>query len=884
MEFLSPSCPFERFADPEARHSLRVESGGERLSLSVVSFEGEEGLSTPFRFDVVVVMASEAEARTRELLGAPAELAMRQHDEHGGRTVRGVVTEVRTGLAASDEGSAHAVIRIAPRVALAAHRRDTRVFQDLSVPACLSRVLRSYDVELSWRVAGAAPARSYCVQYEESDLDFVQRVLAEEGLSWFTEATAEGRESLAVVDGPSGWRPIAGDPLLPYVEHSGVAARADRVSSFEATDRVGVGAVALRGYDLTCPTSDLDASARVDRALDAIDERDAELYLHHDDSQEPDVRRSRAVHRLAQARREVELAEGRSGCERLAPGRVFVLSDHRAGSLDRRWVVTRLSHKGRRLDGERGSSTAEASDYENSFRCAPAERACPPAVPSRRIVQVTETATVTGPSGEEIHTDGLGRVKVRFHWDRRARRETDTSCWVPVAQSWAGAGFGAQFIPRVGMEVIVSFLGGDPDRPIVVGCLPSAAAPPPFALPENKTRSGIRTRTSPEGHTGNELMFEDLSGREELGLFAKRDLSLRASRDAEHSVGGELRVQVGGDHVVSTAGAYELSVDGVVRTQAGVLRHDETLGAHLSHVGGRRAEEVAGDWSAAAGGALSLRSHGHATMSAGGGEDEATLTLRATGDVEVSSEECVEITARTRLVLRCGESSIVLTPEGVEILAPKVTVRGEAGVRAEGASSALSLGDEEALVVSRRVRMFSRDASVTLDRDASVRGREVLLNCDTDEAPGAEPEPDEPERKALKLRVTDTSLAPLARCHYHVVARGETLRGVTDEEGRVSARVLARARQATVTVWTADYPRGPRREWVVSLEDVAPATKVEGVKSRLRNLGWFDGTVDAIEDDTLRDALGSFQREQGLVPTGVIDDPTRARLVSLHGG
>ncbi|MBK6530952.1 MAG: hypothetical protein IPF99_15465 [Deltaproteobacteria bacterium] len=498
---------------------------------------------------------------------------------------------MRTGLAGSNEGSAHAVIRIAPRVALAAHRRDTRVFQDLSVPACLSRVLRSYDVELSWRVAGTDPARSYCVQYEETDLDFVQRILAEEGLSWFTEATAEGREALAVVDGPSGWRPIAGDPLLPYVEHSGVAARADRVSSFEATDRVGVGAVALRGYDLTCPTRDLDASSRVDRALDAIDERDAELYLHHDDSQEPDVRRSRAVHRLAQARREVELAEGRSGCERLAPGRVFVLSDHRAGSLDRRWVVTRLSHKGRRLDGERGTSTAEASDYENSFLCAPAERACRAAgsVAAHRPGHRDRDGGRTVRRRDPHRRPGPGAGALPL--GPRAANETDTSCWLPVTQPWAGAGWGTQFIPRVGMEVLVTFLGGDPDRPIVVGCLPSAAAPPPFALPENKTRSGIRTRTSPEGHTGNELMFEDLAGREELGLFAKRDLSLRASRDAEHSVGGDLRSAVGGDHVVPTAGAYEPSVDGVVRTQAGVRPHDDTSGRTSRH---RRASRRGG--------------------------------------------------------------------------------------------------------------------------------------------------------------------------------------------------------------------------------------------------------------------------------------------------
>ncbi|MFO0628870.1 MAG: type VI secretion system tip protein TssI/VgrG [Polyangiales bacterium] len=866
----------------QAGHTLVIDAphGDE---LTVVSFEGEEALSRPFAFDVVVATGHDLEHLARNLLGADAMFTIAPDRDGPTRVIHGVVADVHTGLPMPARGAPRARLRITPRVALAAHRRDTRVFQDLTVPAVLATTLRAYGVELAWRVEAPQRPRTYSVQYEETDLDFMQRLLAEEGVAWFTEHDSVNDnvvERIVCVDVPTRWRPLPGELSLPFSAAAGMLTREEHATRFEAAEAVGVGAVAVRGYDLSFPLREFDAATRDPRVLQHLDEGNAEVYLHHDEGQEPDVRRSRARHRLAQARRDIERAEGASNCVRICPGAFFALIDHPTASLDRRWVPTRVTHRGRNADTE-GYATGEGVRYENEFACVPAERPFPPAIPPRRILQVTETATVVGPPGEDIHVDALGRVQVRFHWDRRATRE-NTSCWIPVMQPWAGTGWGTQFLPRVGMEVLVTFLGGDPDRPVILGSIPSSSAPPPYSLPDNRTRSGIRTQCSPGGDGGHELLFEDLTGQERVELNSRGALHLRATNHAELVAGQGISLTTGGSVGVTAGGDHDLRVDGSVRVQAAGDRVESVRGAHFAEVGGRRGEVIAGDWSVDAGGTIALAADGDVSLEAGRTEP-ATFTLRSSRELSLNGGERIEIHAQTEIVLRCGESAIVITPAGVEIVAPRVTVSGESGVHAAGGAATFALGDEEAIVSARRVKLFSPDASVSLDRDAHVRGREVLLNCDDEPRPEAAADPRETPRVPLRLRVTDTALNALAHKHFHVHAGGETIKGETDGDGRVTARVLASAKAATVTVWTGAYPKGPRREWRVKLDKLAPLESPRGLKERLRNLGWYEGAVDDLADDALVQALREFQADNQIAPSGAADDATRAKLASLHG-
>ena len=186
--------------------------------------------------------------------------------------------------------------------------------------------------------------------------------------------------------------------------------------------------------------------------------------------------------------------------------------DHGIDALDGHYVVARVEHTGRAPEAAPGRQPV----YENRFVCVPAEVALRPKRPKRLLQQVVETAVVVGPAHEEVYTDEHGRVKVQFPWDLAGKNDARSSCWVRVAQAWAGAGWGFQFVPRIGMEVVVTFVGGDVDRPLITGCVPNAINVPPFMLPAQRTRSGIRTRTTPKGEGGNELSFEDRKGAEEI--------------------------------------------------------------------------------------------------------------------------------------------------------------------------------------------------------------------------------------------------------------------------------------------------------------------------------------------------------------------------------
>jgi len=296
---------------------------------------------------------------------------------------------------------------------------------------------------------------------------------------------------------------------------------------------------------------------------------------------------------LRQKRRRARGGGGESGCPGLTPGHVFALDDHPLGRFNRSWVVTAVRHEGYATAPE---NVAEWQVYRNRFECAPAEVTfCPPR-PKQRSVVAALTATVVGPPGEEIHTDAQGRIKVHFHWDRSGRR-ADASCWIRTMQSWGGANWGAQFIPRVGMEVVVAFDGGDPDKPIVLGCLYNGTHPTTFPPVSDKTRSGFRTSSSPGGQGFNELSFEDAAGKEQIYVHAQRDLdevierdhTRHVKRDTVTHVDGNRKTTVSGDASNVVRGKREEHVVGDASSQVDGNRIDVVIGTEDRRVSGHRA-------------------------------------------------------------------------------------------------------------------------------------------------------------------------------------------------------------------------------------------------------------------------------------------------------
>ena len=576
--------------------------------LDVRSFRGTEAMSQPFCFDVLVATTVDPDGLEDELLGATARFTLRSPDGSA-RVIEGVVCEIRAQEDLLPHERHLCRLRIEPRLSLAGLRRNTRIFQHLPVTEIVDAVLREHHVACEWRLDNKYPVRTYCVQYAETDLAFVQRLLAEDGIFYvFAEPAAKdgGREVIVCLDAAEGYVPIEGNRSLAFQSAEGMVGGGEHVHRFKLERRVRSGAVTLHDYDFARPSLDLTAKERLAEPARRIDERNLEVYEHHGERHDPDVRRSLARGMLGGLRSDAVLGTGRSGCRRLAPGRVFRLGEHEVARLNRDYVVTTVAHEGHRSeqrmsDGAAGE-TRHKPNYLNRFECVPAAVAFRALIPARHPSQVVETAVVVGPPGEEIYTDPLGRVKVQFHWDREGQRNEHSSCWIRVAQAWAGAAWGFQFVPRVGMEVLVTFLGGDLDRPLVTGCVFNGEHPLPYALPEHKSRSGIKTASTPGGRGSNELRFEDAAGREQLYLHAQRDLDAVVENNCSDVVHGhETRTvdknrsrTVRGHESVAVGHSQRVSVEGDhVRTVKG----NEVVTVHknlVMHIVGRQTIQVDG--------------------------------------------------------------------------------------------------------------------------------------------------------------------------------------------------------------------------------------------------------------------------------------------------
>lgn len=428
--------------------------------LRVISFEGHEELNGLFSFDVVFWTKDLDESQMEAaILGAPVSLGM--HVPGGAsRWVRGIASCLT--LEGKHDGGRHAFrISLVPRLWLLGKRVNSRIFQDKTVQEIVDVVLGEWGVAHDWNLLAKYPQRQYCVQYQESDMQFVLRLLAEEGIFWsFDHPDGDAgavTERLVLADSARTYAPINGDPGLLFRQQIGDGAmKADEnhILDFRLRSRIEPTRVVLRDYDFRRPLLNLTSAAPDPSVASAASSGGQtpplEIYDHHGEYEETDADTGNAGVHLEQLRSGAREAEGKSVCRRLQPGRRFDLTDHDIDRLNAGWVVTHVHHHG--IAQEPAKKGARI--YENRFRCAPVEVPCRPARPPRLTKQVIESAVVVGPEGQEIFTDAHGRIKVQFHWDREGRRNEHSSCWMRVMQAWAGTGWGFQFIPRIGAEVM----------------------------------------------------------------------------------------------------------------------------------------------------------------------------------------------------------------------------------------------------------------------------------------------------------------------------------------------------------------------------------------------------------------------------------------------
>uniref|UniRef100_UPI00148D1796 type VI secretion system tip protein TssI/VgrG n=1 Tax=Pseudomonas aeruginosa TaxID=287 RepID=UPI00148D1796 len=431
-------------------------------------------------------------------------------------------------------------------LAYLAQRNNQRIFQHLTVPQIVALILEEHGIladAYRFQLGTRYPEREYCVQYDESDLHFVQRLCAEEGIHFHFRHSAEAH--LLVFGDDQTVFPRLGRPTA-YVHDSGLVADEPVIKRFSLRLASRTTRTTRRDYDFEKPRLLLEAGNRP--AADAPAEPDLEDYDYPGrfvDRQRGKLLNQRALERHRADRR---LGEGVSDQPLLVSGHFLEIAEHPRAEWNDLWLLSEVFHEGKQpqvLEENVTSDTSASTDdfqqgYRNRFLATPWEVFFRPPLehPKPRVLG-SQTAVVTGPPGEEIHCDRYGRVRVQFHWDREGQGDDKSSCWLRVASGWAGNGYGGIVIPRVGMEVLVDFLEGDPDQPLVSGCVYHAAHPVPYELPANQTRSVFKSLSSPGGGGYNELRIEDRKGQEQIFVHAQRDWDENIEHDQKIRVGHE---------------------------------------------------------------------------------------------------------------------------------------------------------------------------------------------------------------------------------------------------------------------------------------------------------------------------------------------------------
>lgn len=709
--------------------------------LRVVRFVAREGVSELFQLEIIVVTET-PELSFADLADKPALLTM-QGDEP--RYLHGRVERLRVGDAGKKLTSF--AFTVVPSTFRLHHRTDCRIFQQKTAPDIIEAVLKGAGLAAGtdYRLAlnASYETREYCVQYRETDFAFISRLMEEEGIFYFFEHS-EDKHVLVLGDAVSVHTPIAGEASVIFRAPLGALMSGEHVQRFHHTEEVRSGKVTVRDFDFKKPKLQLEGQA------ESSTHSDLELYDHPGDFEKPPVGGAIAKRRIEERAALKTLGQGESAVTRFTPGLNFTLAEHARESMNREYTITRVEHRGAE------PAMGEAADgdmvrYENHFECIPSDVPFrPPFVTPRPTIKGVQSAIVTGPPGEEIHVDEHARVKVQFHWDRLGKNDDKSSCWIRVSQLWGGEGWGAMWIPRVGHEVLVDFMDGDPDRPVITGRVYHGTNVPPYALPANKTRSTIKSNSTPGGGGSNELRFEDKKGSEEIYLHGQKDWTILIENDKNQKVGHDETREVVHDRTLQTGHDQKEKVGNDETFEIGHDRKKKVGNDEVEEIGHDRTITVANDHTESIGNNLTISTTATKTEDVGKDASETigtdkSVTVGANYKVDVASSLTETIGADQstdvaltkivkvgdKLTITVGSSKISIEKSGA------VTVEGvDVTVKSSGATKVEATGNVE-VKSSAEVKIEASGkvdvkSTGTMDVNASgpvkVKGAQVGIN------------------------------------------------------------------------------------------------------------------------------------------------------------
>jgi type VI secretion system secreted protein VgrG len=652
-----------------------VTSLGEALLFN--RLEGSDGLSRNGEYRVTV-LSRRGDIQADELLGRSVSTVV--------RTPWGSDREFN-GLAVGfyqvgQQGRYHQyLIVVRPWTWLLTRTSDCKIFQEKTVRDIISAVLADHPyADFEFQLTGSYRPWTYCVQYRESDFNFLARLMEQEGMHFFFRHKG-GKHTLVIADGAQAHEAADFYDTLPYVEPEAARARQEEgVREWSHGSEIQPTRFIQRDFNFEKPRADMQADAHPARPLKHDYAATFEVFDYPGEYADRSEGQRLATVRMEEMRHQFDVFNGESNAAGLTTGGLFRLSEHPRNDQNQEYLIVSADYHVEESPPE--SEVARTELFSIRFRAIPSAQSFqPPRLTPKPIVQGPQTAIVVGKAGEEIHTDKYGRVKVQFHWDRYGKKDENSSCWIRVSHPWAGQNWGMIAIPRTGQEVIVEFLEGDPDRPIITGRVYNADQMPPYALPANMTQTGIKTRSSKGGGVDNfnEIRFEDKKGSEQLYIHAERNQDCVVENDETLSVGHDRTKTVGNDEKTEvkhdrteTVGNNETITIGKDRTES--VGGNETVsitkdratsieGNETLSVTRNRDESVQGNESVSVTGKLD-----HSITGAASYTSTTSITLSVGGST-------VEIKP-TSIILSFGASSIKIDAMGIAQMGPKISLNG----------------------------------------------------------------------------------------------------------------------------------------------------------------------------------------------------------------
>jgi type VI secretion system secreted protein VgrG len=718
----------ELMAITQEKHRIAITTPLGKDVLLLRGFSGSEAISQLFHFDLDLLSENDS-IKFQDVVGKNVTLHVNAADGSK-RHFNGFISRFSQG--AQDGRLTAYRAQFVPWLWFLTRTADCRIFQNQKAPDIIKKIfsdLKFHDFEL--RLFGAYTPRDYCVQYRETDFNFVSRLMEEEGICYYFDHQ-DGKHVLILADDPSAHKPCPNQKTARCGFYGrGITYEGDLVTEWHYHEEFRPGAWAQTDYNFETPSTSL--------AVTVNGKNSYEIYEYPGEHSVRSQGDQLARIRLQEQAMPCVVSHGASMCRDFRSGFQFTLEDHYRSDLNQAYLITAIRHTAAQAGNYQvGMSSGEEMTYRNSFECIPfATPFRPPRVTPQPFVQGCQTAVVVGPGGEEIYTDKFGRVKVQFHWDREGKKNENSSCWVRVSHPWAGQGWGSVSIPRIGQEVIVDFLEGNPDQPIIVGRVYNAEQMPPFGMPGGAMVSGIKSNSTKGGGGFNEISLNDTKGNELINIHAQFDQQKKVERDE--------RVDIGRDRTEHVVRDEKITID---HNRTEEVKNDEKI-----TIRGNRTEDVTKDETITITGnrtetvkldeTHSIKGKRSHTVSK---SEDVTVKLTRTHNVLVNdmlnvgaAQEVNVVGAQTITVGALRAKTVIgnetVTIKGSQTIDIKgdetITVKGDETITVKGAVTETTTKDHTQTVKEARHSDIGKDDTLKVGKILTIEadGDHIMITC-----------------------------------------------------------------------------------------------------------------------------------------------------------